>query len=139
MKTYRDLYDEWIDQLYEYELDELPSWVTGGRTPSRIMAENDPIMYRCGFSDWFDSETLSGVRCDCGNELDADWITQNCDMDDLVECPVCRGDAFECEECGEIYDTAQRVSVDGEDMCPSCAEDAQMEMDEDDSEEDCHA
>lgn len=49
---------------FDNMLDEMHSGVWG-IAPSRIMRECDPIMYRCEFYDWLDSEgvdsdTLTG-------------------------------------------------------------------------------
>lgn len=49
------------EELYEQMLDECYPEVKIGYltfSPSRIVKELDPIAYRCGMSDWLDSEEL---------------------------------------------------------------------------------
>ena len=50
-QEYTDLdsqYDEFLDEIYSEACDALPISVTG----SQLIAEFDPVMYRCGFSDF---------------------------------------------------------------------------------------
>lgn len=57
--TDRDLYE-----MYDNFLDEIyPNCQIAGLTylTSRILKEVDPIVYRCGFNDWLDSEIEAGV------------------------------------------------------------------------------
>lgn len=44
------VFDEYLDEVY-------PEVEIAGVTfsPSQIMAEVDPIAYRCGFNDWMDA------------------------------------------------------------------------------------
>ena len=97
MTTYRDLYDQMIDEVYNFYIDGLPHWITGGLRASRLMMENDPVDYRCGFTDWLDGEEF---ECACGRT----FRDVNVDKDDDVECSVCSGEEFECESCGELFD-----------------------------------
>lgn len=44
-------FDEYLDEIYP-EVEILGVTFS----PSQIMAEVDPIAYRCGFNDWVDAE-----------------------------------------------------------------------------------
>ena len=115
MRVYGDLYDEALNEIYGEQMENLPLWVTGGKTPAELMAENDPTAYRCGFADWTDSLRDSPPDCDeCGRTIEDFDV---CDDDDIV-CPVCKGDAFECSECGEVKDNDE---LDDGDVCKACA------------------
>lgn len=51
-----------VDAAYDEMLDECFSFDSVGgifayMMPSRVLAEMDPIAYRCGLSDWLDSES----------------------------------------------------------------------------------
>lgn len=50
---------EELEAVFDERLDEIyPEVEIAGATfsPSRILAEVDPIAYRCGFNDWVDAE-----------------------------------------------------------------------------------
>ena len=111
MTTYRDLYDQMINEVYNHHIDGLPHWITGGFSASRLMRENDPVDYRCGFVDWLDGEEF---KCACGRT----FRNVNVDKDDDVECYVCSGDEFECESCGELFDCDEMSRIN--DMCSEC-------------------
>ena len=87
--TYKDLYDQMLDECSE----TCPTCSAYGA--SRILEEMDPIAYRCGFADWTDSLRDSKPMCDCGNEIEDFDV----DMDDDVECGVCKGTHFQCCQC----------------------------------------
>ena len=119
--TYKELYNEWINEVWASDIDGLPSWVTGGKEPAQIMEDNDPIMYRCGFADWLDGTSDQDIQCDsCTNTVDSHHIVNDCDMDDEVECQVCAGTHFECEGCNELFEVDEMYKDSG--MCLTCYE-----------------
>jgi len=134
--TYGELYDQYLDECYEdcgVPWNDIPSWVTGGRSPSELMAENDPIMHRCGFAEWIDTLSDTPPECDCGRTItDFDVCA-----DDKVECPECKGDEFECAVCGELFpiDTENQIGNTDDDtqqiVCNTCYEEHQEEEDDD--------
>ena len=45
-----------LNEAYDEMLNECcTEWATPNHTASYVMEQLDPIMYRCGFSDWVDS------------------------------------------------------------------------------------
>lgn len=132
MTTFEKLYRQMLNEVYESELKDVPSWVTGGKDPADIMQENDSTMYRCGFSDWTDSLRDNPPRCDDCGDRDAD-IDDVC-MDDEVLCRVCKCLDFVCEECHEDIPEEDRAK-EGEDICKSCAEELAEAEKENDGDE----
>lgn len=114
---YQELYDQMIDECYELP-DDLPSWVTGGMTPSELLANNDPIMYRCGFADWLDALEEQQC-CDCDRVIPHEFTVSEMCMDDEVTCEVCRGLKFECVGCEELFDVDEQSSGD-DPLCSTC-------------------
>lgn len=84
MTLWRDRYDEMLDECCE------PVSVLGMTYPvSQVLAEVDPVAYRCGFADWI---SCAGLDCEsCGAEVYPDVC-----MDDPVEPVLCD----ECEREG---------------------------------------
>ena len=123
MTTYRDLYNYWLDEVHGDMMPEnAPYWMTGGKLPHELLEENDPVAYRWSFADWTDGLLDIGIDCDCGRPItDFDVC-----IDDDVECSVCSGEAFECEECGDVFPKSEHFS--GEE-CDDCRE-AKEEDDE---------
>lgn len=55
-----------MDAAYREALDEIYSFKSVGgpfacMQPSRVLEECDPTAYRCGFSDWLDSEEVTEI------------------------------------------------------------------------------
>ncbi len=94
-------YDDFLDECYSFK-------IVGGpfahMCASTVLEECDPVAYRCGFSDWLDSEDLVDIgvdrdeyyrRHDCEqerdkfiDELEADiehWESQQDDIDEESE------------------------------------------------------
>ena len=122
--TYKDMYNDMLDEIYQELVDNAPSWMTKYGSASRTMEENDPIMYRCGFCDWLDG--LDDARCDeCGDGFkpEKDYV----DMDDDVICTVCKGEQFKCEGCDELFDLDEPDQT----LCSACQQEeseVKMEM-----------
>jgi hypothetical protein len=62
-KVQDDLTEVDVDTLYDEMLNECYSMSSVGgpfshMMPSKVLEECDPVAYRCGFSDWLDSENL---------------------------------------------------------------------------------
>lgn len=51
-------YDEMLDNCYSFSSIGGPF---SGLYPSRVLQECDPTAYRCGFSDWLDSEEYTEI------------------------------------------------------------------------------
>jgi len=78
MNTYRELYNDYLD-----ELATLPP----GYTFSLLLERGDSTSYEVGFSDFLDDP--SRFRCgECDRELTGDE-THAADMDDVVLCAKC--------------------------------------------------
>ena len=122
MSTYGEAYDEMINECSGFNPDDLPSWVTGGKTSAELMKQNDPVMYRCGFSDWLDSIDEGQFLCGtCNEPILREWIINECDEDDDIECPVCAGSHGKCETCGEYKEVHEMWENDRlGDECKVC-------------------
>ena len=59
-------------ELYDQMLDECCTCETCGKGGSNLK-EDDPIAYRCGFSDWLDSVLRDNQYIEIGGE----YLTQN--------------------------------------------------------------
>ena len=121
---YKDVYDQWLNEIYDSEIEKLPSWATGGHTAAELMAENDPVAYRCGFSDWLDS-----AEFECGS-CDRRFQNTDADADEDVLCPVCRGEEFCCDSCGDDFDVDDKQDFEGASYCPGCYSAAHDDDDE---------
>ena len=131
--TYKECYDAMLDEcsVDTQTLNDLPTWITGGKTPHELMEENDLVMYRCGFNDWLDGEDQ--FRCDdCHKLFEPDKGTV--EQEDGVECPVCAGEAFNCELCGETCVNADKID-DGRDVCKNCDTEEKEENKEEENDE----
>lgn len=70
LENYADLesqYDDFLDEIYSEACEALPISVTG----SELIKEHDPVMYRCGYSDFcsgYDYASLE-VYTDTENEI----------------------------------------------------------------------
>ena len=70
-EEYADLesqYDDLLDELYSVECDALPVCITG----SELIRQFDPIMYRCGYSDFcsnYDYQSLD-IYTDTESEIE---------------------------------------------------------------------
>jgi hypothetical protein len=76
------LTDRDLEERYENMLDEVYGLVSIGGykySTSRALKEVDPTAFRCGFSDWLDSEIGETLEEDGGNYYDKD------DWDSYVE------------------------------------------------------
>lgn len=62
------LYDEFLDEIYSEACEALPLSVTG----SYLIRQLDPVMYRCGFSDFCSEYDFSSmdVYMDTQNEIE---------------------------------------------------------------------
>ena len=59
----KEMYDEMLDDVYgEVSIGGL-TYLT-----SRAMQEVDPTAYRCGFSDWLDSQLSEGILFEANGE-----------------------------------------------------------------------
>lgn len=129
MRTLGEMYDEWLDCVYEEEYDAAPDWMQKWRMPSEALQECDPVMYRCGYADWAQPDQFKHMECeDCGEQYSEDDIhrlVNECGDDDYAVCLVCAGQAFVCEECGEVCDKMDNAR---DDVCDTCRE--EMEEDE---------
>lgn len=136
MKTFGDLYDQWINEIYESQLEELPSWITGSLSPAALMQENDPTMYRCGFSDWLQDENVKGIECEnCDREIDTHYIVNECDSETAVQCQVCNGTHFECQTCFEVKENGEKAPPPDEEICKDCHDEAVAESEAEDEKE----
>lgn len=97
-QEYADLeneYDEMLDDVYSEVCDALPVSMTG----SQLIAEHDPVMYRCGYSDFCNAYDYSSleVYTDTENEIEevedqiSDIETEISEIEDQIE-------ALEAEE-----------------------------------------
>lgn len=71
----KPLSDYDLDQRYQDFLDEVYGTVKIGGyeySTSSALREVDPVAYRCGFSDWLDSELENEMLF----ELDGDYYTE---------------------------------------------------------------
>ena len=120
--TYEDLYDQWLKELYEDKLADLPLWVTDSKTPAELMKENSPIDYRCGYASWSNTLCESPPTCSvCGKrEVDPHHAVNDCAMEDEVMCGVCEGTHFECENCGGVKPNDKAANKDMK-RCVECA------------------
>ena len=112
MSTYKELYDETINEVWNEKVEEISFLF--GVDASELFEEHDPIAYRCGFNDWLDG---AEARCDCGKEIDTDTLHDS-DMDDTVECAICKGTHFECGQCNELRTMDQESETS--DLCRYC-------------------
>ena len=88
--TYKEMYDEMLN-----ECSECPDEVMGiAIIPAEFLEKNDPIAYRCGFSDWSSDVELT---CDC---CGCEFRPDDCDMDEELAdtCPDCLEEQEEEEE-----------------------------------------
>lgn len=130
--TYKKLYDDMLNECAYDGFDDLPSWITGGKTAAELMEENDPTMYRCGFSDYMDSIAHDKIGCsDCDRTVDPD-IVCDASQDDEVLCAVCKGDAFECSTCSDVKPNDQMSTE--RDVCEDCYEEQQEKEKEEEDE-----
>ena len=107
--TYKDLYDQMLNECSEM------CATCQDFGASRILEELDPIAYRCGFCDWLDSVDyqLCCDNCDAMFYPDKDDVSQ----DDDIECGVCNGTQWSCNDCEEVFDN-DKPSFDG--VCEDC-------------------
>jgi len=138
--TYGEIYDQMLDETYEADIDGLPSWITDGRTPARLMEENDPTMYRCGFVDFLDSL----CECDrpmcerCGDRRVSTGGIEAAELDTEAECDVCLGTHVVCEDCDEVLETGNAFEIGGTGrwLCQVCYDNAKAEEEDDDADDD---
>lgn len=85
-----------IDEQYDDTLDECFSFkCVGGifahMLPSRVLQECDPVAYRCGFSDYIESQDLVEIngdyydRTDCEEQRDKLFDEMDAQKDELAE------------------------------------------------------
>ena len=123
MSTFGEYYDSMLDDCSE----ACPT--CSGYGASRILKKMDPIAYRCGFVDYIDSISRDKVMCtECGDREITDFDRGE---DDEMECEVCRGNEFVCDECGDVFDNDQKNEVDELDLCESCWKEKREEDEED--------
>jgi hypothetical protein len=131
MTTYKEMYDDMLNECY----CDIP-WKKLPRTPAELMEDNDPTMYRCGFSDWLDS--LEDVYCTsrgCDRVISRDTV-QDASEEDEVVCEVCAGTHFVCRDCGELFPVGEQSEDD--ELCKDCYEHNKEDEDEGEiSKEDC--
>ena len=101
MSTYKELYDRMLNECSEH----CASCKNYGA--ARILEETDPTAYICGFNDWTDTISEGGITCDCGRDITDPDVC----IDDEVQCAVCAGTAFECDDCGEVIETMFQVKM----------------------------
>lgn len=121
--TLKEYYDQWLNEVYEEEYDNAPNWMKKWNTPAEALEDCDPVMYRCGYSDFAQSEQFKGMDCDeCGETLDDDDIhrlVNDCTDDDELQCRVCAGKAFRCSECDTVCSFDEHA---GRVICDDCNE-----------------
>jgi predicted nucleic acid-binding Zn-ribbon protein len=72
-EQYADLesqYDDFLDEIYAEVCEALPVYVTG----SKLIAEHDPTMYRCGFSDYCSDYDYSSLDVYTDMESEIEYI-----------------------------------------------------------------
>ena len=128
-----EMYDQWLDEVYESEYEAAPDWMKKWNSPSEAFEDCDPIAYRCGYSDFVQPEQFEGMDCpECGeafDEHDVHRLVNDCDEDDTLECCVCAGTRFRCTMCDETCDVDHHVPGG---LCPLCVDEAMEVMEEDD-------
>jgi len=73
------LYDDFLDEIYSEVCEALPVYVTG----SYLIAEHDPTMYRCGFSDFCSDYEYSSLDVYTDTESEIEDIEDQ--LSDLEE------------------------------------------------------
>jgi len=82
MATFKELYDEYLD-----ELCRTPN--PPGFNYSDLLKSHSPVTYNAGFNDFLDD--ASRFRCgECGTELTSDEV-RGADLDDETICGKCKG------------------------------------------------
>lgn len=106
--TYKDLYDSYIREFYQGDVEKIS--FLRGCDAAKLMEENDPVAYRCGFADWSDS--LNGILCEeCGEEMDSEAL-YDATMEAIPTCSKClRGDD-EADEDDEDPEDAEEDDDD---------------------------
>lgn len=64
------LYDESLDEWYSEQCENLPVNVTA----SELIKEFDPVMYRCGFSDFINGFDYSSLDCYTDKESEIEEV-----------------------------------------------------------------
>jgi len=76
------LYDDLLDELYSDVCEALPVTITG----SELIKEFDPIMYRCGFSDFIGQFDYSSLDCYTDKESEIeDLESEISDLESQIE------------------------------------------------------
>ncbi len=78
-------YDEFLNECYSEEKDRT---VCGcSITPSELIKQEDPVRYRCGFSDWLDSECQNGryIEIDDGYYTEDNLNEAQEELKDLID------------------------------------------------------
>jgi len=115
---YKELYDEFLNEVYEAEYDAAPDWMKKWNDAASALEDCDPTMYRCSFSDWTDSLRDSPPVCDtCRKREVTDF---DVDINDEVECEVCKGGSFVCDACDEVFDMDDANEVGEKVLCSEC-------------------
>jgi peptidoglycan hydrolase CwlO-like protein len=82
---YADLdsqYDDFLDEIYSDACDALPVCITG----SQLIKEFDPVMYRCGFSDFIDQFDYSSLDCYTDKESEIEDVESEIfDLESQIE------------------------------------------------------
>lgn len=132
MKTYGDIYDEYLDELYQHALDNIPS--LAHLSVSKLIKEHAPVDYRCGFNDWIDGYEYEPTCAECGeNEVSLD-IVRDSAYDSEIRCGVCLNLEFKCGHCEEIFNIKEQSEYDTY-LCRSCGE-SEYADNEDEEDED---
>jgi len=82
---YADLdsqYDDFLDELYDDVCEALPVSITA----SELIREFDPVMYRCGFSDFIDQFDYSSLDCYTDKESEIEDVeSEISDLESQIE------------------------------------------------------
>lgn len=79
------MYDDFLDEIYSEACEALPVLISG----STLIRELDPVMYRCGFSDFISSFNYSDLDIYQTAENDLDSLESEIsdlesDLDELI-------------------------------------------------------
>ena len=75
-------YDDFLDELYSDVCEALPVCITG----SELIREFDPVMYRCGFSDYIDQFDYSSLDCYTDKESEIEDVeSEISDLESQIE------------------------------------------------------
>lgn len=92
------LYDEMLDECYSFESVGGPF---ASMSPSRVLAEVDPVAYRCGKNDWEDGESRESWE-----EIDGEYYDRR-EVEELRDQITAEIEAEEAEEEDETEEETE--------------------------------